>query len=253
MLGAVGGIIEPETAAEAYRVGFRRKLADRLAMIVSGDTVPHSAVVWGEAGCGRTHLLAAACHPVLEAGCRSPVVRVGGGMVVCGSVFPGDADTAFMRLLGDAAALGGGLLLLEDIDLCLSANGVSSSLLCDAIDHRDVRVLATARSPVRLQRLVQDESLARRLAVFHVECPTRKQVEAAVRELAETSGVEVSPAAIEAALQRSRREGGIEPAASLSLLGAAIADVKWGSRTTVHPDDVSAVPQSEWPESYMED
>jgi len=254
MLDVVGEVICPETAAAAYRTCFRKKLADQVAVISTRPAAPHSAVLWGPSGCGLGHLLLAAAHPLFERGSRSLVVRVCCGKVIAGSIFPADADAALMRMLFDAVALEDALLLLEDFDLCLGGSRVGRSLFCNAIDQ-GLRVVATTASERRLAQLGDDAALVRRLAAVSVGPPTYREVAGALRELAKADGVDVSPAAVQAVLNASRKDGRIEPGASMSLLGAAIADVLWrkGTGATIHPDDVSAVPPSEWPQEEKEE
>lgn len=246
MLDAIGEIISPEEAAEAHRTSFRKELATRLAIITTRSVPPFSAVLWGRSGSGLDHLMLAAAHVLFEGGHRSLVVRVCSGRAAAGSIFQAEADTALLKLLSEAGALEDCLLLLQDLDVCVTGSPASRSLLCNALDH-GLRLFATVKSEAGLARFEEDEALARRLAPVRVDAPTYKAVAEALRELGKASRVEVAPAAIQAVLSRTRKQGAVEPAASISLLSAAIAEVAWRGGKTVHPDDVLAVPCDEWP------
>jgi len=247
MLAATGEIVEPAAAAEAFETSTRKELATRLAVIATRPAPPQCAVLWGTSGCGRDHLLLAAAHLLLEGDCVRRVLRICGGKVAAGCIFPADLDSALMQLLAEAEAQEECLLLIEDIDVCVSGSPASHSLLCSAMDH-GLRFLATAHSPAGLQRLRRDEALARRLVGVPLRPPTREQVAGVLEHFAEVHGVDVAPAALQAALNLARKLEVGEPAASLGLLAAAIAEALWRGDDKVHPDDVLAFQQDEWPE-----
>ena len=255
VLSAVAEAITPEAAAEAHQASLRKDLAVRLAVITTRATQPNSAVLWGPAGAGRDHLMLAAAHLLLEAGVVDCVLRVAGGVVGAGCIFPAEMDSALLRLLAEASTQDDSLFLIQDLDVCISGSPVSFSLLCSALD-RGLRFLATVRTDAALARLGRDEALARRLVAVRVDEPTRSQVADALARLAASSSARVAPEAIVAAMNLARQQGGAEPAASLGLLGAAIADAQWRGDTEVHPDGVFAVASScepmglngEWPD-----
>ena len=153
-----------------------------------------------------------------------------------------------MRLFREAAALPEPLLLLQDLDVCLSGSTLSHSLLCNAVD-RGVRFIATFRSPSALAAVAADPAIRRRVLAIRVPHPDREQVAGVLKDLAAASGMEVVPEAIDAALNLDSKPGG-EPGASLGLLGAAMCRAAWRCEGAqlVTPDDVLHVERlNDWP------
>jgi len=251
VLAAVGERIAPALAAESYQTCLRKDLALRLATAVTRPMHPHSVVLWGPPGAGRDHLMLAAAHLLLE-GRRVPrVVRIAGGLVAAGCIFQAEADSALLRVLSEAVALGDCLLLIQDADVCVTGSPASLSLLCGALD-RGLRFLATARSGAALARLQRDEALARRILAIEIEPLERPQVREAIAHLARARGLEADPTVVQATLNLAAKRGGAEPAASLGLLGSAIADAAWRGDHVIHPDDVFAAPRGEWPDASQD-
>jgi len=249
VLAALGELVAPALAAETYRASLRKDLALRLATLATSPAHPHAAVLWAPAGAGRDHLMLAAAHLLLDAKRVSRVVRVSGGLVAAGCIFQAEVDSALLRLLTEAAALGPEcLLLVQDLDVCVSGSPVSLSLACGALD-RGLKLLATARSEAALGRLARDEALARRLLAVPVEPLDREGTGDALVHLARASGMEADPTVVQATLNLAAKRGGAEPAASLGLLGSAIADAAWRGGREIHPDDIFAAPRGEWPEA----
>jgi len=247
VLAAMGERITPDMAAKAYAESFRQGLARQLAVLPTRSTLPRSVVLWGRAGCGLDHLMLAAAHPLLEARMVTEVFRVAGSQLAAGCIFAQEVDGALMRLLDDAAGHEGALLLMRDLDTCLTGSTVSHCLLADALD-RGVRLVATVRSETAMGRLRDDEATARRLVAVYVPPPDTAQTIEVLQRLADASQIEVSPPAIETAVRMTDGQGTAQPAAAVGLLGAALAEATWAGRSQLGPDDVVAVMQSQWPE-----
>jgi hypothetical protein len=240
--------ITPEMAAMAYESCFRRQLADQLAVLTTSPMPPRSALLWGRPGCGRNHLLLAATHPLFAAGAAEGVYSISGAVIAVGCVFPQELDIALMKLLDEVASLPGSVLLVQDIDLCVSGTGISLSLLCSALD-RGLRMLGTVRTPEALARLGRDEALTRRLLAVEVPPANNGQTAAALEGLARNSSVEVVPPAIAAAIRLSNQDEKAQPAGALGLLGAALARALWDGRTPIGPDDLYDILKHQSPES----
>jgi len=251
-LAALGEPIGPEAAAEAFEKTFRKDLATEIAIALCRPEPPRSVVVWGPSGSGKDLLAVASVHPLLSRGEVCRVIRVSAGAVAAGSIFPPEADAALLQMLSEARALDRAVLLINDLDACLTRSPVCASILCDAIDG-GVRLLATARSEAALGQLGAVEAVARRLLPVYVGPPDRAQVEQILRRIAETSPAEVAPAAIQAILRVAydRNDAVGEPAGSISLLTAAICRAGW-DHTAVDPDAVFAVLRGRWPENTKE-
>ncbi|MBM4037805.1 MAG: hypothetical protein FJ290_04760 [Planctomycetes bacterium] len=248
VLAAVGERIPPELAAESYRTCLRKELALRVATVVTRPTHPHAAVLWAAAGAGRDHLMLAAAHLLLEARRTARVIRVSGGLIAAGCIFQAEVDSAFLRVLTEAAGLGDCVLLVQDLDVCLTGSPASLSVLCGALD-KGLRLLATARSDAALGRLQRDEPLARRLLAVEVPSLDRAETGEALSQFAAASGLTADATVLQATLNLAAKRGGAEPAASLGLLGSAIADAAWRGGRELHPDDIFAAPRGEWPDA----
>jgi hypothetical protein len=251
-LAAVAEAITPEMAAAAYQACVRQELATQLAVMATRVTLPRGALLWGRPGCGRDHLMLAAAHPLLQTGRVARVFRVAAANLAGGFVFPPEIDGALLRLLADVVAQPGCLLLVQDLDVCLTGSPVSYSLLCNALD-RGLCLLATLRSEASLARLHADEGLARRLVAVQVEAPDRREVAQALAHLAGAAGVHATPAAIQTAVRLSAKHAAEQPAAALGLFGAALADATWRGCSEVGPDDVFANQRNDWPQAMPEE
>lgn len=247
VLAATGEPVTREMAAGAYQASFRKPLARQLAILTTRSAPPRAAALWGQPGAGRDHLMLAAAAPLLETGRVHQVYRVRGAMLAAGCILPQEVDAALLALLGEAAALEGCLLLVEDLDVCLTGSVVSHALLCGALD-RGLRMLGTARSQRFVRQLRRDEALARRLLAVHVPPPGRAETIAALEDLARTSRVEVAPPAIQTAVRIAESRDSVQPATAVGLLSAALAEAAWDGRAQVGPDDLFAVLDGQWPE-----
>ncbi len=246
-----GMTITPAMVAATHEESFRKSLARQLAVLTTRSTVPRSALLWGRPGCGRDHLMLAAMHSLFESGRVSQVCQLSAASLVAGCILPQEVDSLLASVLAEATATDGSVLLVRDLDLCVTRSPVSSALLCDAFD-RGLRLLATVRSAMFLNRVASDEALARRLLVIEVPPFSRSQTVAAVQRLAESTDLEVAPAAIQAAIHISDEQTTAQPAAAIGLLGGAIADANFDGRRQVGPDDIFAVIQNQWPNSEKE-
>jgi len=247
ILAALAEPVTARVAGRAYAESFRQGLARQLAVLPTRPTLPRSALLWGRAGCGLDHLMLAAAHPLWEAGMVTQVLRVSAAVLAAGCIFAQEIDAALMRLLDDAAQRDGALLLVRDLDACLTGSPIGHCLLAGALD-RGLRMFATVRSETALARLRDDEATARRLVAVYVPPPETAQTIDVLRRLAEAGEIEVSESAIEAAVRITDGQGAAQPGAAVGLLGAALAEAAWAGRSRLGPDDVIAVMQSQWPE-----
>jgi hypothetical protein len=247
VVAAMGEPITPQMAAKAYADSFRQGLARQLAVLPTRSTLPRSALLWGRAGCGRDHLMLASVHPLWEAGMVTEVFRISAAGLAAGCIFAQEVDGALMRLLDDAAGRDGCLLLVQDLDACLTGSPVCHGLLADALD-RGLRLLASIRSETALGRLRDDEATARRVVAVYVPPPETAQTIEVLKQLADRSQIEVTLPAIETAVRITDGRQAAQPAAAIGLLGAALAEATWAGRSQLEPDDVLAVLQSQWPD-----
>jgi hypothetical protein len=246
VLAAIGQRITRPMAAAAYACSFRKPLAHKLAVLTTRAAPPRAAVLWGHSGCGRDELLVAAAHPLFEAGKTQAVYRVSGAMLAAGCLVSQEVDATFMHLLAELADEQGCLLLVQDLDLCLSGSAVSYGLLCRALDH-GLRLLATVRNTALMQPMRNDPDLVRRLMAIHVRPPRRSQTLDVLQQFAGASGINVAPSAIQAAIAIADGQEAGQPAGALGLLSAALAEAAWEGRTHVSPDDLLAVLENRWP------
>lgn len=251
VLSAVGEVITPEMALAAWRTSVRRRLAGRLAAVTTRAAPPRAAVLWGQAGSGRDHLLLAAAHPLLESGRVRRAFRVSGAMLAAGCLVAQEIDAGLMHLLAEAEAEADCLLLVQDLDLCVTGTPVSLALLDRALD-RGLKMLASVRGTGLLRRIPDDGPTARRLAVIHVPSTTAHQTAEVLAELP-GGGVKVAPATVQAAVHLARQDGPGQPGGAMGLLSAAIAEAAWEGRPAVEPDDLFAVLESQWPGDEEED
>ena len=251
-LAAVGHIVSPETASDAYNRTFRKDLADRLSVTVTRPHSPCSVILLGQPGAGRDLVMLAAAHRLLEDHRAEQIIRISGAAVAAGSIFPAEKDAALLRTLCAARQRDGRVLLIGDIDVALSGTDVGLSVLCDAIDM-GVRFLATVRSERGMVQIATDDALARRVVAVNLTEPPRCVVAKVLTNIARTSPCKVTEAAINVILHlsESRAADGVEPARSVGLLNAAIhrASCLGGQ---VDPDMIFAVQSSQWPEEIQE-
>jgi hypothetical protein len=240
LLTASGQFLEADSAEQAYSASFRQDLAEQLAILTTRLTPPHAAVLCGPSGCGRDHLMVAAAHVLLDSGRSTDAFCVSAARVAAGCIFPAEVDGALMRLLDEMVPVAGVLFLIEDLDLLVTGSPVGLSLLTGALD-RGLRFLATLRNDAALHWLGDDDALRRRLAFVNVEPPPLEEVAAALRRFAEESNVPVAPTTIQTVLHLAAKQDAAEPAAALSLLGAALAEAAWHGSPQVGPDNVFAV------------
>jgi hypothetical protein len=190
----------------------------------------------------------AAAWPLVRTGRVSQVVRVSAARVAAGCVFQQEIDGALMQLLSEATAPEIPLLLIQDLDACVTGSPVSVSLLCESLD-RGLAFIATVASTTLLHRLTTHGAVARRLVAVRVEEAPRQAAAAVLETFAKKSPIPVAPAAIQVALNMADQVIGAQPAASLGLLAAGIARAAWkGDAACVTPDDVLDTPPSQWPE-----
>jgi hypothetical protein len=240
LLAAVGNPLDPLDAERAYQASFRKDLAEQLAILTTRLTPPHAAILCGPPGCGRDHLLVAAAHVLLSSGRTPRVSCVPAARVAAGCLFPAEIDGALMRLLDEMQRLEGWLFLIEDLDLLLTGSPVGLALLAGALDG-GLRFLATFRGETILPWIDADEGLRRRLAFVTVERPAPEDLAETMRQFAEDSKIPVAPSTIQTVLHLVKKQDAAEPAAALSLLGAAMAEAAWHGSAQVGPDNVFAV------------
>ena len=66
-----------ESGFETYVAGRNRELVEELRRLVEGKRDKRVAYLWGEAGCGKTHLLQACCNAAAAGGGRSLYLSLG--------------------------------------------------------------------------------------------------------------------------------------------------------------------------------
>jgi len=181
-----------------------------------------------------------AAHVLLHSGRAAHVFGVSAARVAAGCIFPAEVDAALMRLLDEMLALDDVLFLIDDLDLLVTGSPLGLALLAGALD-RGLRFLATLRNEASLHWLGADDALRRRLAFVAVEPPPLEDVAAALRRFAAESPVPVAPTTIDTVLHLAAKQDAAEPAATLSLLGAAMAEAAWHGSPQVGPDNVFAV------------
>jgi hypothetical protein len=247
MLAFAGELLTHDEAQAYYDGCFRKSLARDLAVLTTRPTTPRCAVLWGEAGSGVSHAMLAAAWPLMENEGAKSVYRVAAAAVGAGCLFAPERDAALMALLRDALAEENAVLLIEDLDVCLTGSPICYSLLGGALD-RGLRFLATFRSQETLRSLRDDEeAVARRLAAIYVPPASEAETVKAVRQLADECGLNVDDAAVLAAAGLTRKQAA-QPLAALAQLGAVIAETRWQGRDCVGPDDVLAIFENQWPE-----
>jgi chromosomal replication initiation ATPase DnaA len=247
LLRTVGHAITPEIAAATYAESVRQGLARQLAVVPTRPVMPRSVVLWGRPGSGIDHLMVAAVHPLFEAEIVSQVFRVSAARLAAGRVFAQEVDAALMTLFDDVAECDGCLLLVQDLQACVTNSVVSHQLLCRALDA-GLRMFASVSSDTVLARLRDDEATARRLAAVQVPPPDPAQTVAVLERLAAASQLKVDRPAIETAVRIADRQQAAQPAAAVALLGAAMAEAAWAGRAQLGPEDIVAVLQSQWPD-----
>jgi ATP-dependent Clp protease ATP-binding subunit ClpA len=204
-------------------------------------------VVWAPSGSGKGHLLLAAAHVLLHNGHVDEVRHLSAARLTCGRVLVSERDGVLATLLDELADRPRLLLLVDNMDLGVSGTLASVSLLADAFD-RGARFLATVQCDEFLQDIRSVPSLARRLLPVRVPPVSLSETLRVLKHLARTSGYDVSPAALLAAVQISADEGATQPAAAIDLLNAAMAEAYWRPEKTITPDDVTSVLNPEWPQ-----
>lgn len=247
ILAATAEPITPQMASAAFESSFRKPLARQLAVVTTRVAAPRAAVLWGPSGAGRDYLLVAAAWPLFDAGIVARAYRIWGAKLAAGCLVPQELDASLMGLLGEVAPLDACLVLVQDIDLCLTGSTVSHTLLCEALD-RGLRLLGTVRKPAFVRRMRADEALGRRLVPVRVAAPRRAETIEALEHLASQSNVEVVAPAIQTALRIAEGQTSGQPATAIGLLSAALAEATWQRRDSVGPDDVFAALDSLWPE-----
>jgi hypothetical protein len=239
VLRSVGQWIPPAVTAKAAATCVRRDLAQHLATALTRSVAPRSCILGGLPGSGRDHLMLAVAHPLCKRGHIRDVLRVPMARIAAGSVLSTDLDSALAQFLSEALRLRKVLLLVQDLDVCVSGSSVSDSLLCHALDH-GLRMLATVRTQSSVDQWLANKALGRRLLTVQLEDPPHKAVERIAADFAATSRLKVLPETIRTAVKLAMRENEGKPAAVISLLAAAIAEAAWNRAEHVAPDNVFA-------------
>ncbi|MEQ9379884.1 MAG: hypothetical protein RJP95_03420, partial [Pirellulales bacterium] len=91
-------------------------------------------------------------------------------------------------------------------------------------------------------------ALATRLMPVNLPLLGTKLTLRALKGLVRASDVDVSPAAMLAAVELSQRRGNMQPGGAIRLLSAAISTAHWKTNKTITPDDVMSVLNPAWPE-----
>jgi ATP-dependent Clp protease ATP-binding subunit ClpA len=247
ILVGFGKIISPEMSAQAYQKVIYKELATEIAVVISRTEIPSSVILWGQSGVGKDLVMLAAVHPLFQKNQTNQVIQISGWEIGIGSIFPAEIDNS-LRLILTEAQKQDCLLLVQDIDVCLSGTEVSRSLLCNAIDN-GLHLIASVRTPTAASRLAQDMSIFRRLLAVKVEEPSPEEMLEVLQQISKRSPVKVQPSAIQAILSLSQRGlvSGSEPALSIGILSGAIHQAEW-KKTQVDPDLVYSILKGQWPD-----
>jgi ATP-dependent Clp protease ATP-binding subunit ClpA len=244
--------VHASATESAGRSCVRPELAEAIARVCTRG-MTNCPVLWGEPGCGRGRLMLAATHMLLHRGCVRSVWTVSGATLCAGNLHWQETDAVLMRLLADAAMARRAMFLFRDMDLAVTGSPASHGMLADAIDA-GVRFIATARYENAIERFQMDAAIARRLVPVRVDPPTAAQVRRTLIDAATAHRVTVEPAAIDTAIHLAAHRPGWpnnEPAASLAVLDAAIADARWRDPECrrIVPDDLYAADKFHWPQA----
>jgi len=249
LLTNLGEIINPEIAVKTYKKVINKGIAEEIAIIVTNTECPNNVLLWGDhSGVGKDLLMLAAVHLLFKRNHIDYVVKISAWKIGIGSIFPAEQDS-FLNLLLTEAINQRCLLLIQDIDVCLTGSEISKSSLCSAIDS-GLRFIASVRTPAAAARLAQDMSIVRRLVAIKIEEPSTEEMFEVLQQIAKESPVKVQPSAIHAILRLSQKDlnNGSEPASSIGLLTSAIHQAEW-KKTQVDPDLVYSLFRGQWPDN----
>lgn len=239
ILRGAGQFLSDSQLAEAAGVMVRPGLAEQVAKPLIRTAAPSSVVLCGEPGCGADHLILSAAHLLRQRGFVRRVLRVAASRFAAGHVFPAELDATLTIALAEAAQLKETLIVVQDLDTCLTHSPVCYAALVDALD-RGMRLLATFRSSDSATIVTADAALARRLVILNVHEPQRHEVGEILRQYAAQSPIPVCPAAIDTAMRMADGAQHQNPAAAVGILSAAIAEAVWQNAKQVGPDEVFA-------------
>jgi len=248
MFKPFGHSLSPSTAKQAYADTFRKDLASQVAIVVSRRRSPNSVLICGRSGAGKGLLMLAAAHLLYAKEKIDRAIVISSGRIASGCLFPAEVDGIFTEVVTKALRRKC-LLLIRDVDVCMTGSEAVKALLCEAMDG-GLRFLATVRSENATALLAQDEPIVRRIVSIRVPTPSAKHVKEALIQIAHESHARVQPAAIESIVSLSRRYGEAicEPAWSVGMLSSAITQAQWHGSPQVDPDTVYSVLKSEWPQ-----
>jgi type II secretory pathway predicted ATPase ExeA len=167
--------------------------------------------------------------------------------LTCDRMYPAERDGVLSALLDELVDQPRLLLLVDHLDLGMSGTMHSLSLLAEALD-RGAHLLATVQDEIFLKGVQEVPALVRRLLPVKVPPLDPSATLRTLQHLVRTSGYDVSPAALTAAVEITERQSATQPAAALDLLRLALAEACWRTNKQITPDDVTSVLKPDWPQ-----
>ena len=179
----------PLPTLENFVPGRNAELAHNLRRLADGGVRESFTYIWGEPGCGRTHLLKGTVDAIKRNGSSAAYIACAPGTQL-------PEDVARM----DCVAL-------DDVDLLDAEGQVAAFHLYNALRERRCALLAAGAVPPVQLRLRAD--LVTRLGwglVYQVHALTDRDQARALVEHAATRGFHLAPEVCEFLLQRARRD-----------------------------------------------
>ena len=187
---------------------------------VLGLAQARMAVVLGESGAGKSHLLRAVAQRLAP----DRMIAVNLSDLFTGTAFDAERENLLQAVIAEAGSTPRTVRALEGLELVFEATRHGPGALARAIDG-GARVVATAL-PALLAQLAQPP-LARRLHPLSLQPLSADQTAAAVRlalpGLARHHGVSIDDAVVDAIVEQSRPAAGQQPAKAIALADGACA------------------------------
>lgn len=194
-------------------------------------------VLTGESGVGKTNLVYGVAHKLSALRPDASVVAIDLGVFTSGTLFDSERENLLAALLDEAAKDDETVLVLEHLELALSAVPRGPWMLADAVD-RGVRLMGTMLEA----RALDVAPLARRVQLVELCEPWPEEVSELLTALkgrmAEHHHVEIDETAVRAAVEHSQGIEGRQPAKAVALLDAACAAATLSGKRGVGPPEV---------------
>lgn len=195
--------VDADELAEAFKSSQHKTLARQMALALTRR--PCGCVVWAPSGSGKGHLLRTTAHVLFHGGFVDAVRHLSAPRLTCGRVFPAERDAALAALLDELVDRPRLLLLLDHLDLGISATAASFSLLSEAFD-RGARILATVQREEFLKDIREIPTVARRLLPVKVPPLNARETLKILKRFAKANDIDVAPAALVAAVETTERQ-----------------------------------------------